>query len=897
MKSLSPNAEEFVPLSFSQRNIIPQQPLQTFFIDPSNGTTSPVVHLGYQNISYGYQTNQNFYNFYNPNPIFVPPPHPNRFFYPNSNYQKSQNFQNNSKQSNRKPENKSKPRKKHNFKNNTPNFDLNDFPVLCKNESEKVTPINVEPLKKEEDGLLKKDVKFVNFIKESVEQNYLTENESKPKETKAPSFKDAILSSNKVAENIEEKKTKKNKKKNKKKTSTESQVEAPTNQTIVNKEQFLLNINEFPDLGTTIKPDLNRSFTDDRHQSDAYSSDATLDANAYRLRSQSQASRAEPTPTNQPKTSSKKLNQPLTIEFANMISALQKDQYNSKYKANNFVPRIHTTTRPTFNPLTDRPGHNTGHLVNPLDPSSILKRGKEREKPKSKKKSTLKKIILREREEKRKKIENNLIHENQSEDEETSIPNISYLFLSPRKAEEISENENEDNINGCEIDESDVNTEILSPISQPSPLSINGYNPSPYANLNYISNEKTLVLLEKLEEQVKQKIHSRKFREYCNQIVNKDIDEVCLALLHDIVRFQDRLYHKYPNKAKVKRRYVMGIREVTKHLKLQKLKCVIIAPNCEKIESKGGLDDAINLIIQNSIEQNVPFLFALGRRDLGKAVKKLVPISVIGIFDYSGAEEHFKRLVQLANNAKLAYQDMIEELEREECEYFLNTQDSKLNFEPIKDKIDDLPTNNQSYKVTNFNPKIPSHMAHSRTPSNGSNISIEPFYHMNYHTHSRSASGNFNYGHTNTIGGHSRAASGGGIGPGGLNLDLLAGNKNWTHSRTPSNCSNISFISRMSEPMSESGVNIGINSNSTATQAAVQFYTEQVRQEMKKNSETSTLVGGEDESKINEINEGDKISESLTNLHLGCISEMDAGNDADTEDYNESKAKMKQFKD
>lgn len=87
----------------------------------------------------------------------------------------------------------------------------------------------------------------------------------------------------------------------------------------------------------------------------------------------------------------------------------------------------------------------------------------------------------------------------------------------------------------------------------------------------------------------------------------------------------------------------MGIREVTKHLKLAKLKCVILAPNCEKIQTKGGLDDAINNIIKASMEQDVPFLFALGRKGLGKAVNKLVPISVVGIFDYSGAEvfDHF----------------------------------------------------------------------------------------------------------------------------------------------------------------------------------------------------------------------------------------------------------------
>jgi selenocysteine insertion sequence-binding protein 2 len=88
----------------------------------------------------------------------------------------------------------------------------------------------------------------------------------------------------------------------------------------------------------------------------------------------------------------------------------------------------------------------------------------------------------------------------------------------------------------------------------------------------------------------------------------------------------------------MRRRYVMGIREVTKHLKLKKVKCIILAPNCEKIQSKGGLDEAINRIIEYSIEQDVPFVFALGRKGLGKAVNKLVPISVIGIFDYGGAE-------------------------------------------------------------------------------------------------------------------------------------------------------------------------------------------------------------------------------------------------------------------
>ncbi len=52
---------------------------------------------------------------------------------------------------------------------------------------------------------------------------------------------------------------------------------------------------------------------------------------------------------------------------------------------------------------------------------------------------------------------------------------------------------------------------MMSPISQGSPISINGYTPysSPYPALG--PNE--TIPPEKLEQQVKQRIHSRKFRE------------------------------------------------------------------------------------------------------------------------------------------------------------------------------------------------------------------------------------------------------------------------------------------------------------------------------------------------------------------------------------------------
>ncbi|XP_009993995.1 PREDICTED: selenocysteine insertion sequence-binding protein 2 [Chaetura pelagica] len=161
------------------------------------------------------------------------------------------------------------------------------------------------------------------------------------------------------------------------------------------------------------------------------------------------------------------------------------------------------------------------------------------------------------------------------------------------------------------------------------------------------------------------KIHSRNFREYCSQVLSKEVDSCVTDLLKELVRFQDRLYQKDPVKAKIKRRLVMGLREVLKHLKLKKLKCVIISPNCEKIQSKGGLDETLHNIINCACEQNIPFVFALNRKALGRCLNKAVPVSVVGVFSYDGAQDHFHRMVQLTTEARKAYKDMIAALEKE----------------------------------------------------------------------------------------------------------------------------------------------------------------------------------------------------------------------------------------
>ncbi|CAM9142967.1 unnamed protein product [Lampetra planeri] len=117
-------------------------------------------------------------------------------------------------------------------------------------------------------------------------------------------------------------------------------------------------------------------------------------------------------------------------------------------------------------------------------------------------------------------------------------------------------------------------------------------------------------------------------------------------------------------KARMKRRIVMGLREVLKHLKLRKVKCVIISPNCERVQAKGGLDEALHAIIDTCREQGVPFIFALSRKALGRCVNKMVPVSLVGIFNYDGAQDHYHKMIELSSEARRAYEVMMSSLEQ-----------------------------------------------------------------------------------------------------------------------------------------------------------------------------------------------------------------------------------------
>ncbi|XP_023600335.1 selenocysteine insertion sequence-binding protein 2 isoform X16 [Myotis lucifugus] len=358
--------------------------------------------------------------------------------------------------------------------------------------------------------------------------------------------------------------------------------------------------------------------------------------------------------------SGKKSQTPVQLDLGGMLTALEKKQHsqNAKQSSKPVVFSVGAVPVLSKEATLGKKGHRFSQVKtphNPLDSSApLMKKGKQREVPRAKKPTSLKKIILKEREErKQQRLQENAVSPALAgddvqdvesgddlalEQEEPAAPQVlccDLLFCDAPGGAEASmcsspagESQSEEPL-GAEIHK-EAATCSLAPEGASCP-----------------------------------KIHSRRFRDYCSQVLSKEVDACVSELLKELVRFQDRMYQKDPVKAKTKRRLVLGLREVLKHLKLRKLKCVIISPNCEKIQSKGGLDDTLHTIIDYACEQNIPFVFALNRKALGRSLNKAVPVSVVGIFSYDGAQDQFHKMVELTMAAREAYKTMLETTRQE----------------------------------------------------------------------------------------------------------------------------------------------------------------------------------------------------------------------------------------
>ncbi|XP_041516544.1 selenocysteine insertion sequence-binding protein 2-like isoform X3 [Microtus oregoni] len=348
------------------------------------------------------------------------------------------------------------------------------------------------------------------------------------------------------------------------------------------------------------------------------------------------------------KTGGKKSQIPVQLDLGGMLAALEKQQHAPHAKPSSrpvvfSVGAVPVLSKDASSGERGRRSSQVKTPHNPLDSSApLMKKGKQREIPKAKKPTSLKKIILKERQERlQQRLQESAVSLAVASDDAQKVENgasdQAAKQLHPAGSEKTEESVSSTPVIEGESEEPTATEFQRDPeVCQPAP----GSATFP-------------------------KIHSRRFRDYCSQMLSKEVDACVTGLLKELVRFQDRMYQKDPVKAKTKRRLVLGLREVLKHLKLRKLKCIIISPNCEKTQSKGGLDDTLHTIIDCACEQNIPFVFALNRKALGRSLNKAVPVSIVGIFSYDGAQDQFHKMVELTMAARQAYKTMLETVRQE----------------------------------------------------------------------------------------------------------------------------------------------------------------------------------------------------------------------------------------
>lgn len=174
--------------------------------------------------------------------------------------------------------------------------------------------------------------------------------------------------------------------------------------------------------------------------------------------------------------------------------------------------------------------------------------------------------------------------------------------------------------------------------------------------------KKYLVEYEGLQNPSQKKI----IREYVDQILDKSLDEKFSKFIE---KLRD-LYYKKKSVAplKAKKRFVVGMREIEKFIRLNQVLCLFVVPNIEKVSGdKNSLDERLLKIFCSCRGNSIPIFFGLNKFKLGKAArKKMSCVSMLGFINVEGLENDLKSLIQYGEKFRkdwyLKHYDQKEEL-------------------------------------------------------------------------------------------------------------------------------------------------------------------------------------------------------------------------------------------
>jgi selenocysteine insertion sequence-binding protein 2 len=131
-------------------------------------------------------------------------------------------------------------------------------------------------------------------------------------------------------------------------------------------------------------------------------------------------------------------------------------------------------------------------------------------------------------------------------------------------------------------------------------------------------------------------------RSYASEIDDERAMTLITEMLGELMRLQER--SKDDKNARARRRIVMGLREVTRGIRTRKVKMVVMADN---LDEYGAIDSKLQEILELARVGELPVLYELNKRKLGKALGKSIKVLVVGIQNANGAHDQFKKLKKM----------------------------------------------------------------------------------------------------------------------------------------------------------------------------------------------------------------------------------------------------------
>ena len=147
-------------------------------------------------------------------------------------------------------------------------------------------------------------------------------------------------------------------------------------------------------------------------------------------------------------------------------------------------------------------------------------------------------------------------------------------------------------------------------------------------------------------------------REYVDQVVDSAVGKKVKDMFKILVKLQEKLRKTDPERAKLRKRYVCGTREVLRSSKKKGTKCIIMATNIDECAERGGLDETHTKIVENCKANDIPLIYALRRRTLGKALGKHLKMSCVAVLNSDDASADYKELLKMAKERRTLYKSM-----------------------------------------------------------------------------------------------------------------------------------------------------------------------------------------------------------------------------------------------